>query len=130
MKNLILKFVLSVSLCVNIVYANPVNDFADSIASTIFKIAWPSARYKKVEVVEHNKISSGYNIILKFNGNSNGMLCMVGDCPLWFTLNLQTDSNFSIKNMKVLEYNAIIAKPFQTAGAITQAMQEANNKNY
>lgn len=128
MRKYILLLLLVISLGSNSLFANPVNDFVKSIANGIFSTAWPTAKYKDVEIVENKKTSYGYDIVLKFNGNSNGALCMVGNCPLWFTLGLQTDSDFSIKSMKVLESNSIIAKPFQTAGAVAQAMQEANTK--
>ena len=128
MKNLILKFILLISLGANVLFANPVNDFMNSVASGIFSTAWPTAKYKNVEIVENKKMSSGYDIVVKFNGNSNGTLCMVGECPLWFTLDIKTDLDFSIKSMKVLEHNAILAPPFQTSGAIAQAIINANNR--
>lgn len=128
MKNLGVRIFLLISLGANILFANPMNDFMDSVASGIFSTAWPTAKYKNVEIVENKKTSSGYDIVVKFNGNSSGTLCMVGNCPLWFTLDIQTDSNFSIRNMRVLEHNAILAPPFQTSGAIAQAIINANNR--
>lgn len=125
-KSVVVRVFLLVSLGVNVLFANPVNDFADKVAYGIFSTAWPTATYKKVEMVNYHKTSYGYDIVLKFNGNSN--MCMVGDCPLWFTLDMQTDSNFFIKNMSVLDYNSIIAKPFQTAGAVAQAVRDANSR--
>lgn len=128
MRKITLVILILISLGVNSMFANPIKDFADSVASGIFTTAWPTAKYKNVEVVTYDKTNYGYDIVLKFNGNSSGYMCMVGDCPLWFTLDVQTNTNLSIKNMKVLDYNSIVAKPFQTAGAIAQAIRDANNK--
>lgn len=128
MKNLVVRIFLLISLGANMLFANPVNDFVNTVASGIFSTAWPTAKYKDVEIVENQKTSSGYDIVLKFNGNSSGFVCMSGNCPLWFTLNIQTDSDFSITDMKVLEYNSIIAKPFQTSGSIAKAIINANSK--
>lgn len=128
MKNLVVRIFLLISLGANILFANPISDFINSVASGIFSTAWPTATYKSVEILENNQTSSGYDTIVKFKGNSSGKLCMVGDCPLWFTLGIQMDSEHSIKSIKVLEHNAILSPPFQTAGAIAQAVNNANSK--
>lgn len=128
MKKLVVTIFLLISLGANILFANPVSDFINSVASGIFSTAWPTATYKSIEILENKQISSGYETVVKFKGNSSGKLCMVGDCPLWFTLDIHMDSEHSISSIRVLEHNAILAPPFQTSGAIAQAIIYANNR--
>lgn len=125
MKKIILVIVLLISLGANSVFADGVKSFADSVAYGIFKTAWPTAKYKDVEVLSSEKEYSKYNITLKFYGNSR--ICMMGSCPLWFKLKLKTTNNFKIEDMEVLEHNAIMQPPFETSGTISKAILEANS---
>ncbi len=136
MKNFIFKIFLVLSIVVNISFAveveegteehNLVKSFADKVAYGIFKAAWPTAKYKTTDVESIRKNSSGYDLIFKLQGNSR--ICLIGKCPLWFTLDIKTDSEFHIKDMEVLGYKSILAAPFQTSGSLAKAMLEANEK--
>lgn len=119
-------FVLCLSITSVFAIPNPIKEFADGIAYSTFKTAWPTAKYSDIEVLEYEETSSGYDIVLKFKGNSR--VCFVGTCPLWFKLEVLTDSSFIVKNMKVLEHNAKLAEPFATSGSIAKAMLDANSR--
>jgi len=133
MKKLLVSIYLVLYVFVNGLYANSqteneksiIQHFGDGIAYSIFKTAWPTAEYKDIELIKSEEIATGYEIILKFKGNSN--ICFMGTCPLWFKLDIITDFEFNIKDMSVLDHNAKLAAPFESAGAIAKAIANANS---
>lgn len=127
MKKIILTITLLISIATNSLSAYSVDEFANDVGYTIFKIAWPTATYKNIEVLDQKSTSNGYMIIFKFNGDSN--LCS-GDtfCSLWFKLKMNLDNDFNIQDMEVLSHNAFFSRPFKTVGAIGQAMNDANSR--
>lgn len=126
MKEKVLIILLFIGISSSNLFAITAEEFADNVAYTIFKTAWPTAKYKDTKVLQQQRTSDGYVFIFKFNGNSR--MCLIGDCPLWFKLKINLDYNFHVENMEVLDYQSLIAKPFQTAGSMAVAITESNNK--
>lgn len=129
MKLIISKYTAIILLIISTVLsgkaeAGSVSDFVRSIGKPVFKMAWPTAKYHSYEVVDINSYSWGYSIDVKFKGESN--MCWVDYCPLWFKLRIKTNNSFDVKDMDVINHNAILAPPFETAGALAKAMAEAN----
>lgn len=123
------KIIMVLLLVANALFAvslQTVKDFANGVSYTVFKAAWPTATYKNAEVLDYRSDNSSNYIVLKLKGNSK--ICAIGECPLWLDLKITTNQQFAIKNMEVLQHNAILQPPFQTSGAVAQAIVEANQK--
>jgi hypothetical protein len=130
MKKVLLTIYLVFSLSISSINADEKDEsiieyFSNGVASGIFRTAWPTATYSDFEYMGKERIAGGYQVQLKFKGNSN--MCFVGTCPLWFKLGIDLDFEYNIKDMSVLKHNAIMQPPFKTSGAIAQAIAEANS---
>lgn len=101
-------------------------EFAHNISETVFNIAWPTANYRDVEVVDFYDYPTKTIVYIKFIGESS--MCFISRCPLSFELKITLDKEYSIKSMSVIEHNAILSPPFKTVGDIAYAMSQANNK--
>ena len=89
MRKLVVSFCLILSVFLNGLYADSVSTgehrniiqrFGDSTAQAIYKLAWPTAAYEDIKVLETNRVSNGYIVLAQFYGKSN--LCVAGSCPL------------------------------------------------
>ena len=125
MKKIILTVVLFIIIGANNLFAYSVEEFGDDVGYTIFKTAWPTATYKDTEVINYKRTDDGYDVVIKFNGKSN--LSFFGKGLIWFKLLINTNDEFKIQNMDIIDYHSILAQPFQTTGAISQAMNNANS---
>ena len=129
MKLTMLKYTSLLLLMISILVssnarADSVSDFVRSIGYPVFKVAWPTATYKSYQVVDIDSYSWGYSMDVKFKGESN--MCLMDSCPLWFKLRIKVNNSFDVKDMDLVDHNALLAPPFATTGALAQAMIEAN----
>lgn len=123
MKKFILTIFLVFSLGANVLFANPIQNFVDSIAYSTFKTAWPTATYESVEIFEHRETSYGHEVTIRLIGKSK--MYVIGNCPLKLDLLLSTNSSYIIKDVEVLKHNAIMQPPFKTVSSIKDAVIKA-----
>lgn len=122
MKKLGFVFTFIIFIGANTLFANPIEKFVDSIAYSIFKLAWPTAHYSDVEVMEYDETSYGYEMIIRLKGESS--FCLKDHCPLKLDLKVVTSSNFSIEDVSVKRHNAILQPPFKTIDSVADALNK------
>lgn len=87
---------------------NAIAAFIDSIAETTYNLAWPTATYRKYEIVDFKVADSGFDVIVKLSGIS-----AFDNSDLWMKLGFAFRGG-DLKNVWVVDDNAILSAPFQT----------------
>jgi hypothetical protein len=91
-----------------------VENFVNSIAEPIYKLAWPTAAYREVSLGKIDRASGGYDVSLRLSGNSG-----FDGSDLWVDL-VFLIRNGSLADVKVGDNNALIMPPFGTLKATVQ----------
>lgn len=86
--------------------------FMDSVASTVYKLAWPSATYKSWRFDDFRRTPGGYRLVLKLSGLSG-----FDGSDLWLKIGFLMNSD-GLKDWSVVDHNAILMPPFKTSQAI------------
>lgn len=96
--------------------------FVDSVGEAVYKFAWPTATYERVNFQGVAKTSDGVEVKIRAHGISafdNG--------PLWTDVILQV-RNGKIDDIRWGENNAILAAPGQTMKALGSLLVELNKE--
>jgi hypothetical protein len=83
----------------------------DSIAHSVYAMAWPTATYKSVSIDGFEPADGGFNVIVKLSG-----LSAFDGSDLWLKLAFLF-RNGSLQDVKVRDNNAILVRPFATTQA-------------
>jgi hypothetical protein len=86
--------------------------FMDSVAGTVYTLAWPTATYKSWEFDDFRRTQGGYKLVVKLSGLSG-----FDDSDLWLKLGFLLNSD-GLKDVWVVDHNAILMAPFKTSKAI------------
>ena len=89
-----------------------ISTFMDSVSSTVYKLAWPTATYKSWEFDDFRRTQGGYRLVVKLSGLSG-----FDDSDLWLKLGFLINSD-GLKDVWVVSHNAILVPPFKTSQAI------------
>lgn len=92
-----------------------------SIAGTIYKLAWPTATYKKAEFSGLQRVSNGIAVVMRLSGEG-----LFGD-DLWLKLGVVVNKD-GIQDIKVIDHDALFAGPFATAKALGELVAELNRE--
>lgn len=95
-----------------------IEQFVNSVAKTIYKLAWPTATYRSVSLDGVAFVDEGANVMIVLSGIS-----AFDNDKLWLKLSVMI-RNGSIADIRVIDHNAILAPPFATSGAIAKALKE------
>jgi hypothetical protein len=95
--------------------------FVGSVAATVYKTAWPTARYESAAITSVSRVPlGGLDVLVRLSGESRW------GGELWIDLAFEfRDGGFF--GLKVRDHNAILVPPFATAktvGAMTLALVE------
>jgi YARHG domain len=89
-----------------------------SIAGTIYKLAWPTAEYHGITLGELQRVRNGWDIPIILYGKS-----AVSGGLLWLRLDMEL-RNGSLYDVRVVEHNAVLRRPFETITDIVIAIRE------
>lgn len=95
----------------------------DSLGSTIFFFAWPSATYKRGFYEGSTPMSNSYLVTFKLEGVST-----FSGGKLWTEVILEMKNN-EIIDMRWGKNNAILLKPGETIKFLGEVLKELNEKN-
>src|SRR5579862_1057019 len=82
--------------------------FIDSMAQTVYAMAWPTATYKSVSIDGFEPADGGFNVIVKLSGLSG-----FDQSDLWVKLAFLFRSG-GLQDVQVRDNNAILVQPFTT----------------
>jgi hypothetical protein len=86
--------------------------FIDSVAQSVYAMAWPTATYKSVSIDGFEPADGGFNVIVKLSG-----LSAFDNSDLWLKLAFLF-RNGSLQDIQVRDDNAILVRPFATSKAL------------
>lgn len=95
-----------------------ITSFVNSVAKTVYGLAWPTATYSKVALNDFTFVPGGCDITVKLSGIS-----AFDDSDLWVRMVIMV-RNGKVTDFKVRDHNAIIAPPFQTTKYAAQAVAD------
>ena len=91
--------------------------FLNSAAAGIYKLAWPTATYKRAEFGGFERVRDGIAVTMKLSGTG-----LFGD-SLWLRLGIVVNSN-GIQDVRVIDHDALFAAPFATAKTLGELAVE------
>ena len=97
-------------------------NFVDSVGAAVYKFAWPTATYQRVNFQGVSTMPDGVNLKFRVHGISafdNG--------PLWTDVILQV-RNGKVDDIMWGENNAVLAKPGETMKALGSLLVELNKQ--
>src|SRR4051794_23631459 len=94
-----------------------VGSFLKSVAATIYRLAWPTATYKRAEFGGFQRQTDGIAVMMKLSGEG-----LFGD-DLWLKLGIVVNRD-GIQDLRVLGHNALFAAPFETSKALGNLVAE------
>ena len=113
-------FILIVIVQLN---AGMIESTFDTMANFIFKTAWPTATYEDYEIFEVDNQNN--TIIVKMNGHSNWTF--IGKGKLHMKIKLFFTDDYAIRDVRVINHNAILSPPFNTVKSISKLISESGN---
>jgi hypothetical protein len=106
---------------------NKATSFIDSMAQTVYAMAWPTATYKSVSIDGFEPADGGFNVIVKLSGLSG-----FDQSDLWVKLAFLFRSG-GLQDVQVRDNNAILVQPFTTmkllGGVVATLAQDYNKEN-
>lgn len=90
--------------------------FVESVAATVYALAWPTATYENFRIREVESAADGYEVTVRLNGAS-----AFGGGPLWMDMAFQVRRG-TLVDIEVKRHNAVLAAPFATAEAVREAV--------
>jgi len=94
-----------------------VSSFVQSVAKTVYNLAWPTATYKSVSLEKIRPAENGFDIIITLSG-----LSAFDDSDLWLRLALMIRHG-EFSDIRVIDDNHILVPPFATTNALAQAIK-------
>lgn len=96
--------------------------FVDSVAKSLFFLAWPTATYESVEFGDVDFVSSGADVSFRLHGKS-----AFDDGPLWVDVVIEV-RNGDITDLRWGRNNAILAPPGSTIKVMADELARINNE--
>jgi uncharacterized membrane protein len=96
--------------------------FVDSVAESLFFLAWPTATYESVEFGDVEFLSSGADVSFRLHGKSS-----FDDGPLWVDVVIEV-RNGEITDLRWGRNNAVLAQPGSTIKALAEELDRINNE--
>jgi hypothetical protein len=84
----------------------------DSMAKTVYNLAWPTAKYRDVSYAGIEPAEGGFDVLVKLSGQS-----AFDDSDLWVKLAFMF-RNGAFYDIRVRDDNAILMRPFATTTAL------------
>jgi uncharacterized membrane protein len=96
--------------------------FVDSVAKSLFFLAWPTATYESVEFGDVDFVSSGADVSFRLHGKS-----AFDDSSLWVDVVIEV-RNGDIADLRWGRNNAILSQPGSTIKAMAEELARINNE--
>jgi uncharacterized membrane protein len=97
--------------------------FIDSVAKSLYFLAWPTATYESVEFDDVEFVPSGADVSFRLHGRSG-----FNDGPLWVDVVIEV-RNGQITDLHWGRNNAILAQPGTTIKALAEELDRINREN-
>ncbi len=98
--------------------------FVQSVAATVYGLAWPTATYESFKFKSLDRVSNGNDIRVKLSGTSS-----FGGGDLWMEIVLEL-RNGTLNDVHVANHNALLAPPFATSQAIGELVAELAEETF
>lgn len=92
--------------------------FVQSVAKTVYNLAWPTATYKSVALDRISPDADGVDIVITLSG-----LSAFDESDLWVKLALLI-CHGEFSDIRVIDDNHILVAPFATTNALAQAVKQ------
>jgi uncharacterized membrane protein len=96
--------------------------FVDSVAGSLYFLAWPTATYERVEFGDLQSVHSGADVSFRLHGKS-----AFDDGPLWVDVVIEV-RNGQITDLRWGRNNAILAQPGSTIKALAEELARINSE--
>ena len=116
-----LGFALLTILPADVAFAGDEEDarsFVQSVAATVYGLAWPTATYESFSLKSVDRVRGGYDARVRLNGIS-----AFSDSALWMEIVFEV-RNGALNDVRVARHNAILSAPFATAEAMGQLVAD------
>ncbi|MES1240630.1 MAG: DUF1036 domain-containing protein [Acidobacteriota bacterium] len=97
--------------------------FVNSVAKSLYFLAWPTATYESVEFGDVDFVSSGADVSFRLHGKS-----AFDDGPLWVDVVIEV-RNGDITDLRWGRNNAILAQPGSTIKYMAQELARINSEH-
>ncbi len=99
--------------------AREARGLVESVAAGLYRFAWPSATYKSWALKQVQPVTGGLDIVTRLTGTSRW-----DGSDLWLELLLELRRD-GLRDVRVVQHNAILVPPFVTSDAIAQGLVRA-----